>query len=87
MTIRMSARSRPFSCARPAIVVREAGSGAEARDILAAGPICLALVDYAMPIMSGFEFARLARSIQPDLPVIYVTGAADTLGRDRVPLG
>ena len=63
--------------------VREAASGAEARDILAAGPICLALVDYAMPIMSGFEFARLARSIQPDLPVIYVTGAADTQGRDR----
>jgi CheY-like chemotaxis protein len=65
--------------------VREAGSGAEARDILAAGPICLALVDYAMPIMSGFEFARLARSIQPGLPVIYVTGAADTLGREKVP--
>jgi two-component SAPR family response regulator len=35
--------------------------------------------------MSGFEFARLARSIQPGLPVIYVTGVADTLGRDRVP--
>jgi PAS domain S-box-containing protein len=67
--------------------VREAGTGPEARDILASGPISLALVDYAMPMMSGYEFVRLARSIQPDLPVIYVTGAADTLGPGSVPLG
>jgi CheY-like chemotaxis protein len=67
-------------------VVREAGNAAEARDILAAGPVNLALVDYAMPIMSGYEFVRLARSIQPNLPVIYVTGAADALGTGEVPL-
>ncbi len=59
-------------------VVEEAGSGREARDILAAGPVCLALVDYAMPMMSGSEFVHLARQIQPHLAVIYVTGAADT---------
>jgi PAS domain S-box-containing protein len=68
-------------------VVKEAGNGPEARDILASGPICLALVDYAMPMMSGYEFVRLARSIQPNLPVIYVTGAADKLGPGTVPLG
>jgi PAS domain S-box-containing protein len=67
-------------------VVREAGNAAEARDIMAAGPVNLALVDYAMPIMSGYEFVRLARSIQPNLPVIYVTGAADALGAGEVPL-
>ncbi len=67
-------------------VVREAGNAAEARDILAAGPVNLALVDYAMPIMSGYEFVRLARSIQPNLSVIYVTGAADALGTGGVPL-
>ena len=60
-------------------VVEEAGSGPEARDVVAAGPVCLALVDYAVPMMSGSEFVRLARQIQPDLPVIYVTGAADAL--------
>jgi PAS domain S-box-containing protein len=60
-------------------VVAEARSGPEARDIVAAGPVCLALVDYAMPIMSGFEFVNLARQIQPNMPVIYLTGAADTL--------
>ncbi len=37
-------------------IVREAGSGPQARDILAAGPVSLALVDYAMPTMSGHEF-------------------------------
>jgi PAS domain S-box-containing protein len=61
-------------------VVREASSAAEAKEILAAGHVSLALVDYAMPIMSGYEFVRLARSIQPDLPVIYLTGAAEALG-------
>jgi len=39
-----------------------------------------------MPIMSGYEFVRLARSIQPNLPVIYVTGAADALSAGEVPL-
>ncbi len=66
--------------------VKEAGNGPQARDILASGRIALALVDYAMPMMSGYEFVRLARTIQPDLPVIYVTGAGDTLGPGKVPL-
>jgi PAS domain S-box-containing protein len=61
-------------------VVREASSAIEAREVLAAGPVRLALVDYAMPIMSGYEFVRLARSIQPNLPVVYLTGAAEALG-------
>jgi CheY-like chemotaxis protein len=59
-------------------VVEEACNGPEARDILAAGHVRVALVDYAMPLTSGSEFVRLARQIQPNLPVIYVTGAADT---------
>ncbi len=68
-------------------VVRDASSGPEAREILAAGPISLALVDYAMPMMSGYEFVRVAREMQPNLPVIYVTGAADALRPGRLPLG
>jgi CheY-like chemotaxis protein len=67
--------------------VREAGSGPEAREILAKGPLCLALVDYAMPMMSGSDFVRIAREIQPNLPIIYVTGAVDTLGADGEALG
>jgi CheY-like chemotaxis protein len=66
-------------------VVEEAGNGPAARDIVAASPVCLALVDYAMPMMSGHEFVRQARQFRPDLPVIYVTGAADALSlRERV---
>ncbi len=66
-------------------VVEEAGSGPAARDIVAAGPVRLALVDYAMPMMSGSEFVHLARQIRPDLQVIYVTGAADALSlREQV---
>jgi PAS domain S-box-containing protein len=60
-------------------IVKEAANGPEACDILVAGAVSLALVDYAMPVMSGSEFVSLARDIQPDLPVIYVTGAADAL--------
>jgi CheY-like chemotaxis protein len=67
--------------------VREAGGGPEARDILAKGPVCLALVDYAMPMMSGFDFVRFAREVQPNLPIIYVTGAIDTLGPSGQALG
>ena len=63
--------------------VREAGSGPEARDLLTLGAVSLALVDYAMPMMSGVEFARVAREIQPDLPILYVTGAAEFVGRGR----
>jgi PAS domain S-box-containing protein len=62
--------------------VREAGSGPEARDLLIRGSVSLALVDYAMPMMSGVEFVRVAREIQPNLPIVYVTGAADTLVED-----
>jgi PAS domain S-box-containing protein len=68
-------------------VVREAGSGPEAKDILAEGPVSLALVDYAMPMMSGVEFARVAREIQPDLPIVYITGAINMLGPDGDGLG
>ena len=68
-------------------VVREAASGPEAREILAFGPVCLALVDVAMPMMSGYEFVRLARNLQPHLPVIYVTGASDALAPGSLPLG
>jgi CheY-like chemotaxis protein len=66
--------------------VREAGSGPEGREILATTPVSLALVDYAMPMMSGYEFVRVAREVQPGLPVIYVTGASDMLAPGRQPV-
>jgi PAS domain S-box-containing protein len=38
----------------------------------------LALVDYAMPNMHGAEVARAAREIAPGLPIVFVTGYAES---------
>ena len=38
----------------------------------------LALIDYAMPNMHGAEVARAAREIAPDLPIVFVTGYAES---------
>jgi CheY-like chemotaxis protein len=67
--------------------VHEAGNGQEATEILVQGRVNLALVDYAMPMMSGVEFARVAREIQPDLPIVYITGAINIPGSDGEALG
>jgi len=67
--------------------VVEAGSGAEALAILKDGPVALALIDFAMPIMSGAELVRLARALQPGLRVIFVTGNAESLPTDALANG
>jgi PAS domain S-box-containing protein len=59
----------------------QASSGRLAVELLnggAAPAIDLLLVDYAMPGLSGIEVARAARANNPDLPIIIVTGYADT---------
>jgi len=38
----------------------------------------LMLLDYAMPGMHGAEVARIARGKYPDLPIVFVTGYAET---------
>jgi PAS domain S-box-containing protein len=53
-------------------------SGEEALERLRAGPADLALVDYAMPGMNGAEVARAARDLSPGLPIIFVTGYAES---------
>ncbi len=78
------ARSPRSCCARRATWSRKRPMVTKRAISLRRGAVSLALVDYAMPMMSGTEFVRLARDIQPDLPVIYVTGAADALEQDRV---
>ena len=58
--------------------VVEAGSGATALELLGQQPaVDLMLIDFAMPGMNGAEVARLARSVRPALPVLFVTGYAD----------
>jgi len=55
-----------------------ADSAAAALDVLAMGcEIDLVITDHAMPVMTGLEFARIARQRCPDLPIVLSTGYAD----------
>ena len=58
--------------------VAEAGCGSVALELLREEKFDLLLVDYAMPDMNGAETAAAARQLQPELPVLYVTGYADS---------
>jgi len=59
--------------------VVEAGSGGAALDLLdRQSEIDLMLIDFAMPGMNGAEVAREVHARRPDLPILFVTGYADT---------
>jgi CheY-like chemotaxis protein len=58
--------------------VVSAASGAEGLEALREWRPDLALVDYAMPGMNGAEAARAARDIHPGLPIVFVTGYAES---------
>jgi PAS domain S-box-containing protein len=60
--------------------VVEAASGREALERLAqpGDRIDLMIVDYVMPGMNGVEVARLGRLRKPGLPILFITGFADT---------
>jgi PAS domain S-box-containing protein len=60
--------------------VVEAGSGSKALNRLdqEGDPIDLMIVDYVMPGMNGVEVARLGRLRRPNLPILFITGFADT---------
>ncbi len=70
--------------------VVEADGGAAALDVLGRQPrIALMLVDFAMPGMNGTEVARQAQLRRPGLPILFITGYADTtalneVGEDRI---
>jgi CheY-like chemotaxis protein len=57
--------------------VLEASNGPDGLSALEQGPDLL-LVDFAMPGMNGAEVAEAARRTRPDLPIVFVTGYADT---------
>jgi PAS domain S-box-containing protein len=58
--------------------VFSAASGEEALDRLTEWRPDLALIDYAMPAMHGAEVARAARALLPGLPIVFVTGYAES---------
>jgi PAS domain S-box-containing protein len=55
-----------------------AASGADALIALEGCRPDLALVDYAMPGMHGADLARAALEMQPDLPIVFATGYAES---------
>jgi CheY-like chemotaxis protein len=57
--------------------VEEANSGEAALDLIGRERFDLAVIDYAMPGMSGAELARKVRHERPNLPVLFVTGFAE----------
>jgi CheY-like chemotaxis protein len=60
--------------------VIEAANGREALDFLGreGDRIDLMIVDFVMPRMNGVEVARRARLSRPGLPILFVTGFANT---------
>jgi PAS domain S-box-containing protein len=64
--------------------VVQAASGRAALDLLGGNcaGVDVLMADHAMPGMSGIELAQAVRAACPDLPVIIVTGYADTAGFD-----
>jgi len=53
-------------------------SGEEALAGLPGWPADMALIDYAMPGMHGADVARAVRALRPDLPIVFVTGYAES---------
>jgi CheY-like chemotaxis protein len=53
--------------------------------LLAEVSVDLLLTDVMMPGMNGFEFARLAREVQPEVRVICVTGYSRSVAAPRSP--
>ena len=59
--------------------VLEAGSGDEALPLLSESrPIDLLVSDVGLPGMNGRQLAEIARASRPDLPILFVTGYAET---------
>jgi signal transduction histidine kinase/ActR/RegA family two-component response regulator len=66
-------------------VVLEVGSGGAALELLDQQcSIDLALLDYAMPGMNGMDIARQVHSKYPTIPILFVTGFADTAALEHV---
>src|ERR1051326_3422694 len=59
----------------------DAGSGAEALNVLRQKPcnIALLLTDIVMPGISGIELAQEARTVRPALPVVFMSGYSSRL--------
>jgi len=60
-----------------------ASDGPTGLRILSDEPVDLLIVDYAMPLMTGAEVARSALAMRPTLPILFVSGYAETEALER----
>lgn len=51
----------------------EAGSGAQALEILGSDGVDIALIDYNMTEQDGLELASEIRALRPDMPIALIT--------------
>jgi CheY-like chemotaxis protein len=64
--------------------VLEADDGYAALSLLAKSSPDLVIVDYAMPGLTGAEMVRELRLKRPDLPILFVSGYAETAAMEEV---
>jgi CheY-like chemotaxis protein len=67
-------------------MVLEAATGREALRLFEHTLIDLIVTDLAMPERSGIELSKVVRARRPDLPIIMVTGYAETLDEESARL-
>jgi len=59
----------------------EAASGRKALTMLEEGAIVdAAIIDYAMPEVNGVELGERLRRLQPNRPILFITGFTDSVG-------
>ncbi len=68
---------------RAGYTVEEADNGVGGLASLGSHPTDLVITDRDMPGLSGWDVARLAKGMEPGLPVVLVTGGIDTRTTDR----
>jgi two-component system, OmpR family, phosphate regulon response regulator PhoB len=54
-------------------VVHEARNGAQAVQIVREEPLDLVILDVRMPMMTGYDSARIIAKEHPDLPVVFLS--------------
>jgi CheY-like chemotaxis protein len=64
--------------------VIEACDGDIALKILQALPCDLVITDFLMPRVNGIEFVEQLRSLQPQMPIIFITGYLSAISDKKI---
>jgi CheY-like chemotaxis protein len=64
--------------------VIEACDGDIALKILQALPCDLVITDFLMPMVNGIQFVEQLRSLQPQMPIIFITGYLSAISDKKI---